>query len=72
MAQVVYARQERVLMGREMRLWVYFIVAFSIAAAAFVLGQFQSGAGVLFVVAASAGWVVFAVSRQRKIANDHS
>jgi hypothetical protein len=42
---------------------VYVMVAASIAAAAFGLGQLEPGAGMLFAAVASTGWVVWNNSR---------
>ncbi|CAA9505678.1 MAG: hypothetical protein AVDCRST_MAG09-1045 [uncultured Sphingomonas sp.] len=43
---------------------VFALVAFTIAATAFGIGQLQPGAGVLFVIAASTGWVVWNSNRR--------
>ena len=43
--------------------WLYVLIAFLIAAAAFAIGQVVPGAGMPFVIAASGFWVAFSVVR---------
>ena len=46
-------------------IWVYLIVAASIAAIAFGIGQFIPGLGVAFVAVASTVWAAYLTKRQK-------
>ena len=45
----------------------FFLVAFLIAAAAFVIGQFFNGAGVIFAALASTLWTAYSASRPARV-----
>ena len=46
-------------------MWVFALVALSIAAAAFALGQVKEGAGVPFVILATTLWTAWSARRQQ-------
>lgn len=48
-------------------LWIYALVAASIAVIAFCIGQFAPGMGMFFVALTSTMWVAYSVHRQRNL-----
>lgn len=48
-------------------IWVYAVVAGTIAAAAFVIGQLIPGTGVPLAALASTMWVAFSVQRGKRL-----
>lgn len=55
--------------GSWMPIWLALLVAGVIALTAFALGQLIEGAGVMFVIVASTGWVAYSAMRQRRYQN---
>ena len=49
-------------------MWLYFVAAAAIAAAAFAIGQLFPGLGVPFAALATTMWTAWSVYRQRKAA----